>query len=239
MLAGAVIRGEDAYVWDVSSGNLVQTTSFSTPGGADDLRDIALTPDGSELLISAANLSTINAFLLADSSLAHSYATGPDTLAVAITADGGFVAGGADAPSGKDIFVFESDETPVRSWDVGGSTNLVSDRGLAFSADNTRLFAVTHSAHGRSHLSNNVIADDGADDDERFPGALEVESEIRKLGNALSAPERRERNRLLLRKARWRHQDPRRHEDSERVRKRLADRQALRQDDVHGRVRGR
>ena len=148
MLAGAVIRGEDAYVWDVSSGNLVQTTSFSTPGGADDLRDIALTPDGSELLISAANLSTINAFLLADSSLAHSYATGPDTLAVAITADGGFVAGGADAPSGKDIFVFESDETPVRSWHVGGSTNLVSDRGLAFSADNTRLFAVTHSPTG-------------------------------------------------------------------------------------------
>ena len=148
LLAAAVVGRESAYVWDVSSGNLVQTASLATPGGADDIRDIALTPDASELLVASANPSTINSFLLADSSLAHSYATGPYPVAVAVTGDGAFVAGGAQAASAKDIFIFASDETPVRSWDVGGSTNLVSDRGLAFSGDSSRLFAVTRTPTG-------------------------------------------------------------------------------------------
>ena len=148
LLAAAVIRRESAYVWDVSSGNLVQTASLATPGGADDIRDIALSPDASELLVASANPSSVNSFLLADSSLAHSYATGPYPLAAAITKDGQFVAAGVQAASNNDVFVFASDETPVRSWDVGGSTNLVSDRGLAFSGDSLRLFAVTHSPTG-------------------------------------------------------------------------------------------
>jgi YVTN family beta-propeller protein len=148
LLAAAVIRRGSVYVWDVSSGNLVQTTSLSDPGGADDIRDIELIPDGSELLVASAQPATINSFLLADGSLAHAYPTGSSPLAVALTSDGQYLAGGAEAAASKDIFIFENDETAVRSWDVGGSTNLLSDRGLAFSGDNDRLFAITHTPTG-------------------------------------------------------------------------------------------
>ena len=148
LLAAAVIRRGSVYVWDVSSGDLVESTSASSPGGADDIRDIALTPDATELLIASHEPSAVNSFLISDFTLARSFPTAPYPAAVAGTADRQFVAGGAESAADKDIFVFQADETPVRSWDVGGSDNLLSDRGLAFSADAQRLFAVTHTPAG-------------------------------------------------------------------------------------------
>jgi WD40 repeat protein len=148
LLAAAVIRRGSVYVWDVSTGNLVETTNASSPGGGDDITDIALTPDATELLIASREPSAVNSFLISDFTLARSFPTGPYPTAVAGSADGQFVAGGAESAADKDIFVFQADETPVRSWDVGGSGNLLSDRGLAFSADAQRLFAVTHDPAG-------------------------------------------------------------------------------------------
>lgn len=148
LLVAGRVRTSSVHVYDVSSGALVETASATGPGGATDIRDIALTPDASELLVASAEPNAVTSFLVFDFTLAHSFATGPYPVAVAATADGAFVAAGAEAASDLDIFVFRADETPVRSWDVGGSSNLLSDRGLAFSANGQRLFAVTHTPTG-------------------------------------------------------------------------------------------
>jgi WD40 repeat protein len=148
LLAAAVIQGSSVRVYDVSTGALVETASESSPGGTAGIRDIALTPDAAEMMIASNEPNSINSFLLSDFTLARSFPTGPYPVAVASTADGQFVAAGAEAAAAPDIFIFQADETPVRSWDVGGASNLLSDRGLAFSANSQRLFAVTHTPTG-------------------------------------------------------------------------------------------
>jgi hypothetical protein len=75
--------------------------------------------------------------------LSGSYATGPYPIAAAVTADGAYVAGGADAHYNDDVFVFDAatgDE--IRRWNFGEGYTLL-DGSLAFSPDASRLFAVT------------------------------------------------------------------------------------------------
>jgi hypothetical protein len=148
LLAAAVVRRSAVRLYDVSSGALVGAGSADAPASATDVRDLAMSPDAGELLVASADLSAVKSFLVTDLSAAGSFASGPSPLAVAASADGAFLAAGAEAASANDIFIYQSNGTLVRSWDVGGSSNLLSDRGLSFSADSSRLFAVTHTPAG-------------------------------------------------------------------------------------------
>jgi hypothetical protein len=147
LLAAAVVRRSAVRLYDASSGALVGAGSTDAPASATDVRDLALSADAGKLLVASADLTGVKSLLVADLSPVGSFASG-SPLAVAASADGGFLAAGAEAASANDIFIYQSNGTLVRSWDVGGSNNLLSDRGLAFSADGSRLFAVTHTPAG-------------------------------------------------------------------------------------------
>lgn len=143
LLVAALIGGPSVYVYDVSTGDLESTATGSSPGGASNIRDIAVTPDATEVMVASGTPYAVNSFTLSDFTLAGSFTTGPYPVALALSADGQFVAGGAAASSAPDVFVFAADGSEVRNWDVGDSTNPLLHRSLAFSADSQRLFAVT------------------------------------------------------------------------------------------------
>jgi hypothetical protein len=132
------------YLYDISTDPPTLVKSSWNPGGASDLNELVFSPDESRLLSASNNPDAIQSFSASDLSLAATYPTGGSN-SVAITDDGAFVAGGARyAWYDPDIFVYPvGDTTPVRIWDFNSTTKVTVERGLAFSPDASRLFAVS------------------------------------------------------------------------------------------------
>lgn len=116
--------------------------SFS-PGGASNIRHLLFTPDGADLLIASGSPYAVNSFSVPSFTLSGAYTTGPYPIAAAVSADGAYVAGGADAHYNDDVFVFDAATgAEIRRWNFGEGLTIF-DGGLAFSPDASRLFAVT------------------------------------------------------------------------------------------------
>jgi YVTN family beta-propeller protein len=114
-------------------------------GGSDDFEDLAVTPDGSQLLGAAGYPYSLQAFDLSTLSAAGTYPTGAYPTSVAVTNDGAFVAGGIESASQNEILVFPfGDSTPVRGYDFGASGTDLYEGSLAFSPNAAKLFAVAH-----------------------------------------------------------------------------------------------
>jgi hypothetical protein len=65
-----------------------------------------------------------------------------------MSADGNYVAAGLDNGNGDDLFVFPTGETtPLRTWTL--AAGFVPPHSLAFSPDDSRLFAITNSQSGQ------------------------------------------------------------------------------------------
>jgi hypothetical protein len=133
------------HVYDVSTAPPTLVKSAWNPGGAGNLRSLAFSPDALNVLSASGAPYMIQSFLASDLTLAGTYPTGPYPIAVAVTDDGAYVAGGADASYDEDIFVFPiGNTTPVRSWDFDSTSKSLVAGGLAFSPDASRLFAVSN-----------------------------------------------------------------------------------------------
>jgi hypothetical protein len=132
------------YLYDITTDPPTLVKSSWNPGGASDLNELVFSPDDSRLLSASNNPHAVQSFNASDLSLAATYPTGGSN-SVAITDDGGFVAAGARyAWYDPDIFVYPvGDTTPVRIWDFNSTTKVTVERGLAFSPDASRLFAVS------------------------------------------------------------------------------------------------
>jgi hypothetical protein len=142
-LAASDVGGSSVSIYDVSSGSPVQTASSFSPGGAANIKHLVFTPDGADLFIASGSPYSVQSFSVADFTLSGSYLTGPYPVAAAVSGDGAYVAGGADAYYNADVFVFdESTGEEIRRWNFGEGYVLV-EGGLAFSPDASRLFAVT------------------------------------------------------------------------------------------------
>jgi hypothetical protein len=142
-LAASDVGGSSVSVYDVSSGSPVLSSSSFSPGGAANIKHLVFAPDGADLLIASGSPYAVQSFSVADFTLSGSYATGPYPVAAAISADGAYVAGGADAYYNADVFTFdESTGDEIRRWNFGEGYVLL-DGGLAFSPDASRLFAIT------------------------------------------------------------------------------------------------
>ena len=129
------------YLYDVSTGTPSEIRNSFRAGDSDNVRQIAFAPEGTELLVASGAPYQVQALRVSDLTLANAYVTGPYPLAVALTGDGAYVAGGADAAYAPDVFVFTRGGTEVRRWELGTS-ELVA-RGLAFGPAASQLFAVT------------------------------------------------------------------------------------------------
>jgi hypothetical protein len=120
-------------------------------GGGGNLQDMAVTPDGSTLLTAAGAPYEIDAFALPGLTAAGVYPTDNYPNAVAVSPSGAKIAGGSMSYYDNDVFVFDTgDATSTARWDFTGTSDLLYPRGLEFSTDGTRLFAVSAGASGTS-----------------------------------------------------------------------------------------
>jgi hypothetical protein len=112
------------------------------------IRQLALTPDGQSFVAAPTDQYRVGTFRTADQTQdGPVYATGLSPNSVAVTgARGGLLAVGLDAPYDTDVEVFVLGDPSQRIFhhDFGGPpSNTLFARGLAFSGDGYRLFAVT------------------------------------------------------------------------------------------------
>jgi hypothetical protein len=145
-------------VYDVS-GSTPSLVSSARPNDSD-VASMTFDPSGTRLLLATGAPYYVQSLSTSTLQSAAQYPTGPYPVAVAVTADGKYVAGGIDTNAGHDVFVYPVGSTaPVRAWLVGddGGASLV-DHGLAFSPDSSRLFAVAQNA-ATGHLTLHVLAE--------------------------------------------------------------------------------
>ncbi|WP_181794146.1 Ig-like domain repeat protein [Streptomyces sp. WELS2] len=148
--------------------------------GALDLRDMAASADGTKVAVADATAGTrlLNAGDLSDASGQYpALPAGATSTAVAFSGDGTYIARGAQAAGGTPDLLVQSadpaDGTPPLEFAFEGSLDGdgVAPRGLAWSQDGSRLFAVTRGGTGQSYWLH-VIQPPAAQYDTRFTGDL-------------------------------------------------------------------
>ena len=140
-------------VLDVSTDPPTEQISGTPPGigyGSSNLQDMEVTPDGLSLLVACGAPYVDQVISLTDLSLVAKYPTGAYPSSVAASQDGEFVAGG----NGTTVSLFETgNETAVRTY-----PQAVYPRGLAFSPNGRKIFAVGGSESHPSSFSSSVTA---------------------------------------------------------------------------------
>ncbi|MGW1157407.1 Ig-like domain repeat protein [Streptomyces sp. NPDC002519] len=136
-------------VYDVSSGAANRTAYAFDPGDSSNLTDLAVTPDGKDVVTASGAPYRQEVFKLSDLSQDGSYTTNSYPNAVDI-APNGAVAAGTFSWYDPDVHVFEPGiSSPVRQYDLpntgtsSGSDTLAAS-GLAWAPDASKLFAVSH-----------------------------------------------------------------------------------------------
>jgi DNA-binding beta-propeller fold protein YncE len=143
-------------VYDVS-GSAPTLVSSSGANGCEFVQDITFDPSAANVLVACGFPYYVSALSTSNGLSSSTYPTGAYPTAVAVSADGKYVAAGRSGTSGADdLSVYPAgDTTPVESWDIG--SNVIMAHSLAFSPDATRLFALSRAASG--NLALEVIDD--------------------------------------------------------------------------------
>ena len=178
--------GSNPYltVFDSSGDTLVRGPqrrfADSAGAGALDLKDLALSADGSRLAVADAAHGTrlLDAADLSDTAKQYQpLPEGAKASAVAFSADGTYIARGATATgSTADLLIQRADPdqgTGALEFAFEGELDgaRVTPRGLEWSEDGSRLFAVTTNASGNGYWLH-VIQPPAAQYDSRFTGTL-------------------------------------------------------------------
>ncbi len=149
-------------VYDVGNGRADNRATRVSPGpdGCESLQDVALTPDGRQVVIACAAAhyhQVLRTDDLADDGI-HTTSWSPTAVAIDPV---GTVAAGVYGPSSSDVHLFaQGDPTAYTAWDFPepsdyADTTLVSG-GLAWAPDGSRIFAVTETS-GTSSLTLRVL----------------------------------------------------------------------------------
>ncbi|MFD9889053.1 YncE family protein [Amycolatopsis sp. NPDC059027] len=146
LVAGQAELSQSAvYVYAVTGGKLDARASGAVVGS--DLTDLALSPDGKTIYTASGSRDAVEAFNSTDLTRAGAYHTGQYPNAVATSPDGRYIAGGVRNPR-DDVYVYETGgAVPLSTLDAT-SDGVLAPRGLAWSTDNERLFAITRPANG-------------------------------------------------------------------------------------------
>ncbi|MEE4492360.1 Ig-like domain repeat protein [Streptomyces sp. BE230] len=135
--------------YDVTSGTATRTAATST--GAN-LRDLALSPDGTQLVVASGAPYKHQVYRTSDLTPDIAYPSDAYPNAVDIAPDG-TVAAGIDGAYQPDVYVYKQGVTgkPVRTYDftdTGDGVGILDPAGLAWAPDASRLFAVTTDNYG-------------------------------------------------------------------------------------------
>jgi hypothetical protein len=137
-------------VYDVSSGTASRTAYAFDPGstGGGNLQDLAVTPDGKDVVTASGAPYYQAVYKLTDLSADGKYVTNTYPNAVDI-APNGDVAAGTSSSYEPDVHVFKQGvSTPVKQYDLPdtgtpGDSDLLASAGLAWAPDESRLFALS------------------------------------------------------------------------------------------------
>jgi hypothetical protein len=146
LVAGNDSGASTVKVLDASTAPATPTVLVSKVGlgGTNSISQLAISPDGASLYVAGTASSTITSFALPNLDVqGPSYAFADHPVGVAISPDGGTVAGGSWAPTNPDVSLFAvGGVTPTRTYEFG-STDTMRDGGLLYTSDGTHIFAVT------------------------------------------------------------------------------------------------
>ncbi|MGW2847790.1 YncE family protein [Streptomyces sp. NPDC001274] len=138
-------------VYDVASGTATRTAQTRTDGS--NLRDLALTPDGSQVVVASGYPYNHQSYKTADLTPGIAYPSNSYPNAVDIAPDG-TVAAGIDGIYSPDVYVYKQGSTKaIRTYDFPNTGNTsgadtLTPAGLAWAPDNSRLFAVIENSYG-------------------------------------------------------------------------------------------
>jgi len=140
----------DLGVYDVSSGTATATARATVEGS--NLRDLAVTPDGKQVVVASWWPSYHAVYKTSDLTADGKYTTRDYGNAVAVAPDGTVAAGAEQQNNGTDIYVYKpGSKTSVRDYDfpnTNGSAPVLQPAGLGWAPDRSRLFAVTTNNQG-------------------------------------------------------------------------------------------
>lgn len=126
--------------YDVTGGASPTATSTTSAQPGSNLRDLAMTPDGTQVVVASGSPYYQQVFKTSDLSADGTYQTSNYPDAVAIAPDGR-VAAGIDGANSTDVWLYEPGATsPTKKWDFG-SSDYLQPRGLAFAGG--VIYAVT------------------------------------------------------------------------------------------------
>jgi hypothetical protein len=117
-----------------------QSVSFSN---CSNQRDLAVVPGGSEFILACGAPYAHYRYSTVDLSQQGSYGSTNYPDAIALDVNGDVAAGAENGVSPKDLFVYRPNgDTPVNTYDLVSSGGDLVPRGLAWSPDGSKLFAV-------------------------------------------------------------------------------------------------
>lgn len=123
-------------------------TTFA-PQNADAINDITATPNGADVLVASGAPYELLALALPGLTADGVYPTQPYPNSVAVSPDGSLIAGGTMSYYDPDVWLFPAGNSTVTTkWDFGSTNDTLYPHGLAFSADGSRLYAVSQGASG-------------------------------------------------------------------------------------------
>jgi hypothetical protein len=171
-------------VFDASGETLVRTAARRFADGegkgALDFKDMAFSPDGTAVAVADATAGTrlLNTADLSDAATGYpALPAGAAASAVAFSGDGKYLARGASAQGATPDLLLSpadpEDATPALEFAFEGSLDgdRVAPRGLEWSADGSRLFAVTTNTAGSQYWLH-VVQPPAVQYDARFTGGL-------------------------------------------------------------------
>lgn len=132
------------YVYAVAADGTLNVTLESDNGApGSSLTDIATTPDGATVFTATGAPNMVREFAVGDfETPLRTYDVDSHAPAVELSRDGRFVAAGADEWNDDEVFVFNRDGTVVTSYQIGTRRATLIRRGLTWSPDGNRLYAV-------------------------------------------------------------------------------------------------
>jgi hypothetical protein len=111
------------------------------------IRDLAISSDGGTLFTVSGGSSAISSFALPSMTAGSTYTTGLHPDAVAISPNGGKLATGMQLSNG--VWVYNSGTAAAKVKATLGTGQTLYPRGLAFSPDGTRIYAVASAPNGK------------------------------------------------------------------------------------------
>ncbi|MEP6757738.1 MAG: hypothetical protein ABJB55_00925 [Actinomycetota bacterium] len=139
------ISSATMYAYDMSTAPPTLLHNLDNPGGAENLYQAAVAPDGGSIFLASGYPYTYPEIRRSDFATIRSYDADPYPTSVDVTSvGGGQLVGGSDSSYDTDVFVYDLGVTTAKwTYDFASGDVTIVPHGVAWAGDATRVFAVT------------------------------------------------------------------------------------------------